>query len=143
MLSSEQAVGVEQRRRYPAQDRKAPILSTFSSFVPSQDNDEPLINDALKKSDSGQWKADIRKEISTLQNMQCSTLASRPTARRTLLSKIVLQCKRNEQSEVVKYKARPAVCRNEDHNFHDESFSLVADRTIAKMMTSKCLRQGW
>lgn len=44
---------------------------------------------------------------------------------------------------MAKYKGSLLLCRNKEHDFHDESFSRVADHTIAKMMTCTCLQQAW
>lgn len=41
----------------------------------------------------------------------------------TIDVKFILMCKRNKEGEVVKYGARLAVFRNEDHDVCDKNFS--------------------
>lgn len=134
-------VVAEQEGLYPTREQKASIRLTINSCVRLHHNDETPIKDALKESDSAQWKAFVRKKISAPENMPCWTLANRPTDRKTLYSKFVLQRKRNERCEVVKYKAILAVCKNEENDFYYETFSPVADNTSTKMVTWMGLQQ--
>lgn len=89
VLPSKQEVGAGQGRRYPTRDQNAPIRFLIKSCVCLHNNDEAVINDALKESESAQWKAAVNKKIAALDNMRFWTLAGIPTDRKTLRSKFI------------------------------------------------------
>lgn len=63
VLPSEHEVRAEEGHRYPTRERKAPKRYIIRSCVRLHDKNEPLIEDALKESESAQWKASVKKEI--------------------------------------------------------------------------------
>lgn len=62
---------------------------------------------------------------------------------KALHTKLVLRKKRKERGKIVKCKARIVVCGNAEDEFFDDSFALVGDLRVAKLVMCMCIQRGW
>lgn len=67
----------------------------------------------------------------------------RPRKDRVMNTKLVLRSKKDERGRICKHTARLVVCRNEEVDIQEETFSPVTDHSIIKLVLYLCIKQRW
>ncbi|KAK4694238.1 putative transposase, partial [Phenoliferia sp. Uapishka_3] len=89
-------------------DSSAFVTPDYTAFPVNGGVDEPTFNQAMNGPDASEWRAAIEKERAMLRAMGTwdRSLVPLPPGRRALLTKWVLLIKRDDEGNVIKYKAR-------------------------------------
>ena len=76
------------------------------ALLGSINEDDPSVSKALGSSEAGEWKAAMEKEIASLERYSTWEATTPPVDGRFVDTKWVLRKKRDENGNLVKYKAR-------------------------------------
>ncbi|KAK4700243.1 hypothetical protein P7C70_g6005, partial [Phenoliferia sp. Uapishka_3] len=94
--------------QHDGDDSSAFVNADYSAFPVNGGVDEPTFNQAMNGPDASEWRAAIEKERAMLRAMGTwdRSLVPLPPGRKALMTKWVLLIKRDDEGNVIKYKAR-------------------------------------
>lgn len=81
-------------------------------------------------------------EIKPLENKNCWEILKRPTNQQVMHTNFVLKQKKDEQGSVCIHESHLAVCKNEETDCTEETFSLVAHYFIIEVILSLSVQKG-
>jgi Reverse transcriptase (RNA-dependent DNA polymerase) len=128
---------IEQRRVYPKRVRKPVDHSCYQAEI--DDKLEPkLLKEALDLPDSEKWKNAMQEELDAINENEPWELVDLPLGRKAVGSKYVFKLKRDEQENIIRYKAR-LVAQGFSQKYgvdYDEVFAPVTTSTTMRMLLS-------
>ena len=107
------------------------------------DPDNPTIEQAITGSERNEWETALRKEVEAIEGYKTWQEADPPLGARFIGTKWVLKKKRNENGELVKYKARLTAkgftqVQGVDY---DETYSAVIRTDTVSLLLAHCVQQ--
>lgn len=103
------------QRRCQARERRDPVKFTSNPFARVRREDEPTVRSAISGEHRNEWHAAMQKEVSTLNDMGCWDVVSRPKDVTVLPTNTPLKRKRYDGGETKSYKVLLVVWGNREH----------------------------
>jgi hypothetical protein len=109
------------------------------------ENLEPLsFPAAMRSKDAEKWDAAMKKEIKSLEDMNCWTVVDPVAGVKPVPLKWVYKFKYNEDGSIEKYKARLVVRGDLQYDLiMNQIFSPVANATVARLLLSISCAEDW
>lgn len=132
------AGGEEEERRYPARERRAPT-DPYHAYANATEGVPATYKEAMKRSDAPLWEEAKDAEVTSLYAMGVCEVCELPRGKVALPSKAVIDIKRDEKGEIIKYKYRLVAlgCRQVAGRDYEEVFAPTAQSATFRILLAE------
>jgi Reverse transcriptase (RNA-dependent DNA polymerase) len=110
-----------------------------------KDPDTPSYKEIMKGPEAHLWRQAVQKKLNNYETRKTFTLVRPPANRKILTGKWVFKRKRNENGEIIKYKARWVLRGFEQQKGTDykNTYTAIVRNETTRLLLSLCVVNDW